>query len=148
MSPDAFAPIAITKPNLAGSPSVAHFFKYFSAACTDKNNEKQKTFANDMKKLIDAVNAVTQEDSENYFQSFIDNNMATHKLPNKTAFYLLDCHPSFCGLATKHILLDSYQKLTYDFAADTGHILAVAHLYNAAKQSKHANNIPQHFQLE
>jgi hypothetical protein len=37
-----------------------------------------------MKKLTDAADAVTQEDS---FQPCIDANMTTHKLPNKPAFY-------------------------------------------------------------
>jgi hypothetical protein len=115
-----------------GQQITAKYHRYLTSDCTDKNNKKHKAFTKEMKKLTDAVDAVTQEDS---FQSRIDANMTTHKLPNKPAFSLLDCHPSLCDLATTHIL-DSYQKLTFDFVSDTGHILAIAHLYNAAKHSK------------
>jgi hypothetical protein len=121
---------------IVGRQIKSNYQHYLDTDCIDKSKDKQKMFAKDMKKLIDAVETMTEGDEGQGFQHFVTAMKKQHgiKLPYETPFDLLDCHSSVCGLATTYIL-DEFQKLTYDFVGDLGYILAVAHLYNALRQS-------------
>jgi hypothetical protein len=50
-------------------------------------------------------------------------------------FSLLKNHPALCGIIQAD-LRDAFHKLSVDVASEAGHILAVAHLYRAAKQTR------------
>ncbi|KAF1947590.1 hypothetical protein EJ02DRAFT_429394 [Clathrospora elynae] len=116
---------------------------YAEAAWVDKTTIKPKDFVKAMKKLTKIMGDLTVDQGEE-FQEFVDahEKYTQWKLARMAELQLVDCHPSLCGVAMAYIR-DTYHKESSDMAADFGHVVAVAHLYNAIQQSLPASEKPE-----
>ena len=106
---------------------------YLADTDIDHSGKKQKRWKQDIEDQVNFLHkAITQSDFQN-----LANKLEAKRVSDTeedAQFSLLGNHPMLCGILLNETR-NKCQEISIDVASEQGHILAVAHLYNAAWQS-------------